>query len=57
MLDEAGLVWCDGCGVEIFWGPVVTNERHYCCLDCRDGLKCECATRQEIDVDERRTEA
>lgn len=42
-------VWCDGCGVELFWAPVCANERDYCCEDCRDGYVCNCGTRMEDD--------
>ncbi len=45
-------VWCDGCGVEILWAPVIADDRHYCCADCRDGLECDCGLRQEPDADE-----
>jgi len=42
-------VWCDGCGVEILWGPVVTHSREYCCRDCLDGLECKCGERMELE--------
>lgn len=42
-------IWCDGCGVEITWGPRVEGERHYCCQDCLDGLPCKCGERMELD--------
>jgi hypothetical protein len=37
-------IWCDECGVEIIWGPVVIDGRHYCCHDCAVGLECDCAS-------------
>jgi hypothetical protein len=40
-------VWCDGCGVEITWGPWVVEKRRYCCQDCAQGLACRCAERME----------
>jgi hypothetical protein len=46
-------IWCDGCGAEITWSPVVYGEREYCCEDCRQGLPCECGDRQDF-ADERR---
>jgi hypothetical protein len=46
-------VWCDGCGVEVTWGPVVVGERIYCCQDCAQGIPCECGALMEMD-DERR---
>jgi len=45
--------WCDGCGVEITWGPVVADERRYCCWDCSQGIPCECGERMEIDEEHR----
>ena len=50
------LVWCDGCGVEIVWPPLIVGERHYCCEDCLEGLPCMCGERMEL-YDERRTPA
>ena len=35
-------VFCDHCGVEITWSPIVIGSRHYCCQDCFDNLKCDC---------------
>jgi hypothetical protein len=35
-------IWCDECGVEITWTPVVIDHRHYCCHDCAVGLECDC---------------
>jgi len=40
-------VWCDGCGVELFWAPVHADQRDYCCEDCRDGFACGCGARME----------
>ncbi|HJW91573.1 MAG TPA: TRASH domain-containing protein [Anaerolineales bacterium] len=45
-MDET--VWCDGCGTEITWGPIVVQKRRYCCPDCSEGLKCDCGVRMEI---------
>ncbi len=35
-------IWCDECGVEITWTPVVIDNRRYCCQDCAVGLECDC---------------
>lgn len=45
-------LFCDGCGVEVIWAPVVSGNRYYCCQDCRDGLECSCGERMEFE-DER----
>lgn len=58
-------IFCDGCGVEITWSPVVVKVARpgwqvlpqrplrYCCQACADGFPCNCAERMELD-DERR---
>ena len=46
-------LFCDGCGVEITWAPVISGHNHYCCESCRQGLECNCGLRQELE-DERR---
>lgn len=58
-------IFCDGCGVEITWSPVIVHPsgkglaayakkpRRYCCLACAKGLPCHCAERMELE-DERR---
>lgn len=45
-------VWCDSCGVEITWVPLVVDERDYCCENCYKGFACECNQRME-DEDRR----
>lgn len=45
--------WCDNCGVEIYWGPLVVGKFIYCCQDCYRGLRCKCAERMELDDDRR----
>jgi hypothetical protein len=47
-------IWCDNCGVEITWAPLIQHERDYCCLDCFEGRPCRCAERMEVE-DDRRT--
>lgn len=46
-------IFCDNCGVEITWSPIVDGKRHYCCNDCQQGLVCECGSRLELDDDRR----
>ncbi len=36
-------LWCDGCGVEIYWKPSVKDQRNYCCERCLKGEVCDCA--------------
>ena len=45
-------VYCDECGVEITWTPVVIDGRPYCCRDCAVGLECDCASSDPRWVDE-----
>jgi hypothetical protein len=45
--------WCDNCGVEIAWVPLVEGRHHYCCQDCRDGYRCECTDTIESDEERR----
>jgi hypothetical protein len=46
-------VWCDNCGVEITWAPIIQVGRmrqrllHFCCEDCLEGRGCECGLRME----------
>ncbi len=46
-------IWCDHCGAEITWVPIVVGNHHFCCRDCLDGYRCECASFMELE-DERR---
>lgn len=46
-------VWCDGCGAEVSWAPVVARDGQYCCDDCAAGLWCACRERTSLDLDER----
>lgn len=43
------MTWCNGCGVEITWGPVVIRNQVYCCQDCAQGYGCTCSERLEMD--------
>jgi hypothetical protein len=49
--------WCDGCGVEITWGPLLKGERTYCCEECLQGWACRCRARQELEDDRRQSNA
>ena len=46
-------IWCDGCGVEITWIPVVHDRRDYCCQQCLAGIHCECDELVELGEDRR----
>ncbi len=46
--------WCDGCGVEITWGPLLDHHREYCCFDCMQNRPCDCGSRAEQEEDRRR---
>ena len=45
------VTWCDGCGVEITWGPMLVDRRTYCCRECSQGIPCRCGERMELDED------
>ncbi len=47
------MTWCDGCGVEITWGPVLVEGRIFCCLECSKGIPCRCGERMELDEEQR----
>jgi hypothetical protein len=53
MLFDQESRWCDGCGVEITWGPVVEGNWIYCCEDCREGRVCRCGERMELEEEYR----
>jgi hypothetical protein len=46
------MTWCDGCGVEITWGPVLTDRRTYCCRECSQDIPCACGERMELDEEQ-----
>ena len=50
-----GTIFCNNCGVEITWSPIVVKGCHFCCRDCLSQLGCECGDRMEFE-DERRQE-
>lgn len=43
MVRYRDTLWCDGCGVEIRWKPIVKDQRNYCCIRCLNGEVCDCA--------------
>lgn len=49
MTREKETIWCDGCGVEIQWAPLVRESQDYCCQACLDGFACDCGERRELD--------
>jgi hypothetical protein len=53
MTRDRDTIWCDGCGVEITWVPLIIADRDYCCEDCAEGLTCGCEPPVELE-DERR---
>ena len=52
MVQYRDTIWCDGCGAEILWTPIVANNLHYCCLDCKNGFGCDCGGDQEEEYRE-----
>ncbi len=46
-------VFCDGCGAEITWSPVLKGNQKFCCKDCSEGLECHCGDRMELEDDRR----
>ena len=57
MVWREEMTWCEGCGAEITWGPVVIEERSYCCQDCAQGFACGCGERMEMDEEMRNSGA
>ena len=47
------MTWCEGCGAEITWGPVLVKGRTYCCRDCSQGILCACGERMEYNEEQR----
>ena len=50
-------IWCDGCGEEITWVPLMKEGCHYCCQDCLDDLPCKCYRWSEMDLSRRDEES
>lgn len=57
MSKTGNTVFCDGCGVEITWSPVIKVMHDYCCRYCYEGLSCKCGERQEQEDNRREHKA
>ena len=44
MSRSENTIWCDGCGVEIYWVPFVFEDQEFCCQECAVGISCDCGT-------------
>jgi hypothetical protein len=59
MSRSEGVIWCDGCGVEINWAPLVKfssgmkEKSDYCCEECYSGFSCQCGERMEMEDEHR----
>lgn len=51
MAHIEGTVFCDGCGTEITWAPIVFHNKEFCCEDCAHQLPCDCGNRMELGED------
>lgn len=51
MILHDDFIWCQGCGVEITWSPILVDQHTYCCEECSRGIQCRCAERMEQDDD------
>jgi len=51
-----GTIFCNNCGVEITWAPIVFKGCHFCCQDCLNHLQCECGDRMELEEERRQGE-
>jgi len=49
MVRYRDTLWCDGCGVEIRWKPIIKDQHSYCCSRCLNGEVCDCAESPEDD--------
>jgi hypothetical protein len=56
MFDHTQTIFCDGCGAEIGWLPVIVEQRHFCCTDCAEGRSCTCGLQAEWEDDRRSTQ-
>lgn len=51
MVRYRDTLWCDGCGVEIRWKPIIKDQRSYCCVRCSNGEVCNCeAVLEEVQL-------
>jgi hypothetical protein len=53
MSEDEDSIWCDGCGIEIRWRPLIAGKFVFCCTDCLHGYHCDCLDGLDIE-DERR---
>lgn len=44
-------IFCFGCGTEVYWAPIMKNDKPYCCQDCLEGRGCDCHVRQDLEDD------
>ncbi len=49
-------IWCDGCGEEVTWVPLMSEGHHYCCQNCLDGLPCKCYRWSDLDLSRQQEE-
>jgi hypothetical protein len=42
-----GVIYCEGCGVEVEGSPVVKQGSMYCCTTCAEGGECDCGAVDE----------
>jgi hypothetical protein len=47
-----GTLWCEGCGVDMTWTPVLAQGKRYCCAQCAAGCPCECGYALEDEEEE-----
>jgi hypothetical protein len=52
-----GVIFCDGCGAEITWTPIIIKTIYhtyeYCCEDCADERSCACGDRMILGDEQR----
>jgi hypothetical protein len=45
-------LYCEGCGVEMTWAPILSEGRRYCCAVCARGGECGCGYSVEDEEEE-----
>jgi hypothetical protein len=53
MSHSEEIIWCDGCGTEIYWVPYVIENQDFCCYQCAYGLTCQCGDTFDWDEEHR----
>lgn len=48
-----GTIFCDNCGIEISWAPIMVQKFHYCCRECFNYYPCECGDRTDMEEERR----